>query len=173
MLCVPCRITTNLLAIGLCPQAILAVISPPGHALSLGSDLSGSLASGTVGMTRSLPGSEGGAEVGLAAAAAVATAAAGAAARSEAVPMAPIPRHGSKGGSEYGAGSGLLAGSFSAGMAGGGGSLCGGLGLAGMAPVADPASNVESEDAEDGWGMDLPACGDISALLAMSDDDEA
>lgn len=167
------RITTNLLAIGLCPQAILAVISPPGHALSLGSDLSSSLATGTVGMTSHVPGSEVDAEVCLGAAAPVTTSTTSNLARSDAVPMPPIRRHGSKGGSEYGAGSGLLAGSFSTGIAGGGGSLCGGLGLAAMAPVVDPASNVESEDADDGWGMDLPACGDISALLAMSDDDDA
>ncbi|GIL60397.1 hypothetical protein Vafri_14845 [Volvox africanus] len=44
------RITANLLAIGLCPEAILAVITPPGHGLNV-QQLFGAEVTGTSGLT--------------------------------------------------------------------------------------------------------------------------
>ncbi len=58
-----------------------------------------------------------------------------------------------------------------------GSSLDGGHGIAGCLSAALGVGGLgmattEEEEEEEDEGMDLPACGDISALLAMSDDDD-
>lgn len=185
LLAISCRITTNLLAIGLCPQAILAVISPPGHALSLAPALPavGAAATAAEGVAEAARDDD--AVVAVMSAAADQPAAAQDPAQSGAV---AIPARGashahSRGGSSGGAvplASELFGSAARSFGAVGGGSLCGGLGLACLGAMTvvggqggEAGGHGHEEVEEDCWAEELPACGDISALLAMSDDDDA